>query len=55
MDFTLSRYSKRFLSLLATRNSEKVMGAICMKLTLPTGKEEGFDKEMPNREAVHAI
>ena len=39
-----SRYSARFSSPLANRNSVKVMGSICIKLTLPTGKVCGFKK-----------
>ena len=28
--------------LYASQNPEKLIGGICMKFTLPTGKEEGF-------------
>ena len=52
---TCSRYCARFSSPLAIRNSVKVMGSICIKLTLPTGKEDGFAKAMPNREPAQAM
>lgn len=55
MVFTVSRYFAKFSSLLANRNSVKVMGSICMKLTLPTGKEEGFAKAIPTRELAQAM
>ena len=49
-----SRYCARFLSPLASKNSVNVMGSICMKLTLPTGKEEGLASAMPSREPAQA-
>ena len=41
--------------MLASRNSLKVIGSICIKLTLPTGKEEGFARAIPNREPAQAM
>ena len=47
--------SKDTLLVRANKNSVKVMGAICMKLTLPTGKEESFTRAIPRREPVQAM
>ena len=55
MASTLSKYTARFSSPLAIKNSEKVIGLICIKLTLPTGKDEGFAKAMPKSEPAQAM
>lgn len=55
MASALSRYFATFSSPLASRNSVKVMGSICMKFTLPAGKEEGFARAIPSRETAQAI
>ena len=39
---------------LASRNSVKVMGSICMKFTLPTGNEDGFARAIPKSEPAQA-
>ena len=33
----------------------KVMGSICMKFTLPTGKEDGLANAIPSKEPAHAM
>jgi hypothetical protein len=52
---TLSRYLARFSSPFANRNSKKVIGSICIKLTFPTGKEDGLAQAIPNREPAQAM
>ena len=50
-----ARYAARLASPFAKRNSVKVMGLICTKFTLPTGKEEGFARAIPGSAPAQAI
>ena len=52
MVFADSKYLIRFPSPLARRNSVNVIGLISIKLTFPTGKEEGLYGVVFGRAAV---
>ena len=48
-------YFVRFSSPFVMRNPEKVIGSICIKLTFPTGNNDGLASAIPRSDPTQAI